>query len=137
MPANKVEVDTQRLNQILKNLPGKREENNRAIAFRVEGRTKAKSPVDTGANRSSIYVVCGGNDGFDKARTAALGRRAKATVTPLPKPQGDDAHVGPSMSYSMELEFGGHGRAARPYLVPAVSETANELSDQWRNIADG
>lgn len=132
----KVQVDTSRLNRILRNLPGVAEQNNRAIAFRIEGRAKAKSPVDTGANQNSIYTVTAKYDGYAKARAEANSRRPDAPVHALPQPKGTDAHVGPAMEYSMNLEFGSLGRAPRPYLVPAVRETEADLVRQWGNIAD-
>jgi HK97 gp10 family phage protein len=124
MPASKVEVDVQRLNRILKNLPGKREDNNRAIAFRIEGRAKAKAPVDTGALRASIYTDCAGQQSGEPGNA------------PLPKPKGDDAHVGPSMDYALYVEFGTRRAGAQPYLVPAVRETEDQLAQVWGNIAD-
>jgi len=138
MPARiHYEVDTRRLEQIMRNLPGKTEDNNRAIAFRVEAGAKSKSPVDTGANRASIYTRCGNQDGFNEAAAKVKSSRPDGVMLQLPKPEGHDAHVGPSMDYSEELEFGAHGRAARPYLVPAVREVENALAAQWGNIADG
>jgi hypothetical protein len=132
----KAEIDTRRLNRILRNLPGLAEQNNRAIAFRIEGIAKSKSPVDTGANRASIYVVTKKHDGYAKARAESAQRRPGAISEPLPSPNGTDAHVGPAMEYSMALEFGSRGRAGRPYLLPAVREVERHLAAQWGNIAD-
>lgn len=133
---SRVTVDTSRLNRILRNLPGKTEDNNRAIAFRIEAGAKAKAPVDTGALRNSIYTVCGGQDGYAKASSDAHRANPKVETQPLPTPQGHDAHVGPSVEYGMPLEFGMSGRAARPFLVPAVREVERYLAAQWGNIAD-
>lgn len=137
MPAKvKFEVDTRRLNRILKNLPGRAEQNNRAIAFRIEAIAKQKSPVDTGANRASIYVVTPKHDGYSSARAESIRRRPKSRSEPLPMPRGTDAHIGPAMEYSAELELGSRGRAGRPYLEPAVREAEGQLARQWSNIAD-
>ena len=73
----------------------------KVAAFAVERKAKEKSPVDTGANRSSIYV----------AEVDGIG--------------GAPAYrIGPTMDYSAFLEFGTFKMPARPYMVPALeSET--------------
>lgn len=119
-----ITMDTKRLNNILRNLPGKEEDNNRAIAFRIEAGAKARSPIDTGANRASIYTDCGGQQSGEPGNA------------PFPRPRGTDAHVGPSMDYSLFLELGTRYKGARPYLLPAVREVEGALADQWENIAD-
>jgi hypothetical protein len=125
MPATvHYEVDTRRLESILKNLPGRTEDNNRAIAFRVEAGAKNKVPVDTGALKNSIYTVCGNQSSGTPGDT------------PLPNPSGHDAHVGPSMEYSMHVEFGTRRMGAQPYLIPALREVENALAAQWENIGD-
>ena len=118
-------LNTIRLELILKGLPGRTEDNNRAIAFRVEAGAKNKAPVDTGALKNSIYTRCGGKDS------------GQPGDTPLPAPKGHDAHVGPSMDYAMHVEFGTRRAGAQPYLVPALREVENALAAQWENIADG
>lgn len=120
----RIEVDTSKLERILKNLPGKEVDNNRAIAFRIEAKAKAKTPVDTGALINSIYTDCDGR----KSGTPG--------DAPLPAPKGTDAHVGPSMEYAAYVEFGTRFMGAQPYLIPAVREVENQLEKQWRNIAD-
>lgn len=126
MPAKvHYEIDTRRLESILKKLPGRTEDNNRAIAFRVEAGAKNKAPVDTGALKSSIYTDCGGQ------------QSGQPGDTPLPKPKGHDAHVGPSMNYAMHVEFGTRHMGAQPYLIPALREVENALAAQWENIGDG
>jgi hypothetical protein len=132
-------LDTLRLQSILSRLPGRTEDNNRAIAFRVEAGAKLKSPRDTGANAASIYTVCGKQDGLGASQAEVLQKNPEAVPHQgkLPAPKGHDAHVGPSMDYSIYLEFGTHRMAARPYLVPALREVENALAEQWENIADG
>lgn len=125
MIKTRIEVDTSRLDRILKNLPGKEVDNNRAIAFRIEAGAKAKAPVDTGALRNSIYTECGGQ----KSGTPG--------DNPFPSPKGSDAHVGPSVEYGLFVEFGTRHMGAQPFLVPAVREVENALAAQWENIADG
>lgn len=120
----RAEVDTRELDRILKGLPGRTIDNNRAIAFRIEAGAKARVPVDTGALRNSIYTECGGK----KSGTPG--------DNPFPSPSGTDAHVGPSMNYALFVEFGTRRMGAQPYLVPAVREVERALADQWRTIAD-
>lgn len=126
MPAKvHYEIDTRRLESILKNLPGRTEDNNRAIAFRVEAGAKNKAPVDTGALKSSIYTRCGGQSS------------GQPGDTPLPEPKGHDAHVGPSMNYALPVELGTRRMSARPYLIPALREVENALVAQWGNLGNG
>ena len=130
-------LNTIRLELILKGLPGRTEDNNRAIAFRVEAGAKLKSPHKTGANQNSIYTVCGNQDGFAESQAKVQASNPDAVQHSLPKPKGHDAHVGPSMDYSIHLELGTRRMAARPYLLPALREVENALAAQWGNIADG
>lgn len=138
MPKN-VTVDTRVLDSILKNLGGNVAETVAKAGFMVEGRAKLKVPVDTGAARASIYTSLKSGDRSDAAMADASARRPEAELTPLPVPRDDaTAYVGPSVEYGAELEFGGAGKAARPYLVPAVRETEAEFRRMWgKVVTDG
>lgn len=140
MPAKvHYEIDTRRLESILKKLPGRTEDNNRAIAFRVEAGAKNKCKVDTGALKASIYTVCGDKDGLTASRAEVQQKNPEVAAEQgyLPAPKGHDAHVGPSMNYAMHVEFGTRRMGAQPYLIPALREVENALAAQWENIGDG
>jgi HK97 gp10 family phage protein len=64
-------------------------------AFDVEARAKVLCPVDTGTLRRSIHTV------FSNGGLKAL--------------------VGPSVAYSIYVEFGTRFMAARPYMRPAAA----------------
>lgn len=127
MPGNSgVVADTKRLERILKNIPGNKHDALMAIGFSIEAIAKQNSPVDTGANRASIYV----DDGSTSmpAVPANEGERV-----PLPRPENKDTiHVGPSMNYSLELELGSSKSAARPYLIPAVAQVTHDLEQNFK-----
>ena len=116
-------VDTRRLNDILRTLPGDAEDAVRSTAFSVEAKAKQKAPVDTGALRASIYT-----------RTHNTNASARGDHD-LPRPKDKfTAHVGPSMEYAPHVELGTSTQAAQPYLVPAVREVEGELAGFFRRV---
>ena len=124
VPTLKYEVDTRRLDAIMKRVPGSAAEVNKRVGFLIEGHAKSKSPVDTGANKSSIYTATKDQDNYVPREGSH----------PLPKPAGNVVHVGPSMEYSFFLEFGTRHMAARPFLMPAVEEVARRLGDMYAEV---
>ena len=80
-------------------------------AFAVERKGKEKSPVDTGANRDSIFV----------AEVEDVG--------------GAPAYrVGPTTEYGPFLEFGTSKMIARPYMVPALESESPRLQEAIAQI---
>jgi HK97 gp10 family phage protein len=120
------QVDTRRLNQILRDLPGNAAEAVRTTAFAVESKAKQKAPVDTGALRASIYTA-----------TNRTGGTSPGNQT-LPQPNDPlTANVGPSMDYAPHVELGTNRSAAQPYLVPAVREVENDLAGNFKKVVTG
>ena len=76
-------------------------------AFAVERKGKEKSPVDTGANRDSIFV----------AEVDEIGG-------------APSYRIGPTTEYGPFLEFGTSKMPARPYMIPALESEAPRLT-QW------
>lgn len=129
------ELDTRILDDILKHLDGNTADKIAKAAFAVEGRAKTKIPVDTGAARASIHTSLSSGDRSDDAMADASVRRPGVELTPLPVPRDSHtAYVGPSVEYAAALEFGSAGRAAQPYLVPAVRETEAEFRAMWKDV---
>lgn len=130
-----VTVDTKKLNQILKQLPGNRDKAVRAIAFSIERKAKMKAPVDTGALRASIYT-----------RTAKGSYSSNEQMSGIPEIQGDavretlppvkegEAVVGPSVEYGIHVEFGTRRQRSQAYLGPAVNSTAKELAEHLKGV---
>jgi len=80
-------------------------------AFAVERKGKEKSPVDTGANRDSIFV----------AEVDDIG--------------GAPAYrVGPTTEYGPFLEFGTSKMIARPYMIPALESESPRLKEAIAQI---
>jgi hypothetical protein len=121
-------IDTRRLNQIIRNLPGNAHDYVRAVAFSVERIAKPLTAYDTGALRSSIYTRIGSEDGGPAAHAAARAQNPDAELVELPTPPNNTtAHVGPGVSYGLEQEFGSHTQAGQPFLVPAVRQVTRDL----------
>ena len=80
-------------------------------AFAVERKGKEKSPVDTGANRDSIFVA----EGEDVGGAPAY-------------------RVGPTTEYGPFLEFGTYKMIARPYMVPALESESPRLQEAIAQI---
>lgn len=128
MAKSSVSLDTTKLDKILKQLDGNVADAIAKASFAVEARAKLRAPVDTGALRASIYTSLAGGGRSDDAMADALSRRPGVETNPLPIPRDNHtAYVGPSVEYAAELEFGSAGRAAQPYLLPAVRETEKEF----------
>ena len=80
-------------------------------AFAVERKGKEKSPVDTGANRDSIYV----------AEVEDIG--------------GAPAYrIGPTTEYGPFLEFGTFKMPARAYMIPALESETPRFKDAIAQI---
>lgn len=110
-----VDVDKSKLNELRTTLPIRNKKLIKTLAFRVESLAKLKSPVDTGANRASIY-------------TATEDNNPGGVEANLPNPPKDTAYIGPTMEYSVFLEFGTSRQAAQPFLLPALREVESQLN---------
>lgn len=128
---SKVKLDTRRLNSIVNNIEDTTENFIKSIGFSVEARAKTKSPTDTSANKNSIYTSTKTEEhGRDMSIANTLGRDSYN----LPRGTKTKVYVGPSMSYSIHLEFGTNRMAARPYLIPALEEVASQLQYHYKLI---
>jgi len=107
-----VKLNTDGLDKLIKESPLKVDQAVRATAFFVEAIAKTMSPVATGANRSSIYT---------KTSQGVNGTPGELGDI-LPAVQIGEAVVGPSMGYSIFLEFGTSRMPARPFLTPAAEQ---------------
>ena len=130
-----VEVDTSRLNRIIRRVDGNMAEVIATIGFAVERVAKELAPVDTGALRSSIYTKL-------KAGGHHPDQRDGVVYVDLPEPESDlEAVIGPTVEYGIWLELGTDRMAAQPYLTPAVEQIASNLErfhgDMGRALTDG
>lgn len=130
-----VEVNTTRLNRIIRNVDGNMADVVATIGFAVERVAKELAPVDTGALRSSIYtkIKQGGHQ---------PDQRDGVVYVDLPEPESElEAIVGPTVEYGIWLELGTDRMAAQPYLTPAVEQITNNLErfhgDIGRALTDG
>lgn len=132
-----VQINTGRLNRILRSLAGNRREAVAKLALEVETQAKAnivqQDIVDTGALLNSVYTELPGANNFAAAKAAVESRNPDAVVAQLPAAADDEAHVGPSVEYAIYHEFGTSKMGARPYLGPAVAAAADaaEQHPEW------
>jgi HK97 gp10 family phage protein len=119
-----VTTDTRRLNQLIREADDRSQRFVNSVGFKVEQLAKMKSPVDTGANRNSI---------FTRTPDTIL---SQGVEEELPNPDDQHVIVGPTMEYSIFLEMGTHKMLARPYLVPALREVERELEGRARIIIE-
>jgi HK97 gp10 family phage protein len=120
-----VKLDLSGLESLINTGPDQIDEAVRATAFQVEAIAKGLSPVDTGANRASIYT---------KTSKGASGSPGDLGDV-LPEVGLGEAVVGPSMSYSFFLEFGTSKMAARPYLTPAAEQAQSLFAKNIKLVA--
>lgn len=137
-----VEVDTKKLNDILKKLPGNRDKAVRAIAFSIEGKTKRNITrlklVDTGAMLNSVYTRTAKGSYVNGQATGEMPELpGEAQRQTLPSVKEGEAVVGPTVEYAIYHEFGTRYITARPFLVPAVNEAAKELAKHFKGVCDG
>lgn len=85
----------------------------RKTAHDIEATSKAFSPVDTGALRSSI-----GTDVTGDGRSGSI-----------------EAEIGPTQSYGYFVEFGTSRQAPQSYMGAAFDRHAHELEDALGQIA--
>lgn len=116
-----VQVDTSRLNRILRDVDGDMADVVRTVGFAIEREAKTVAPVDTGALRASIYTKT-------KAGGRAPAQWTGVVYVDLPEPHDQlEAIVGPSTEYSIYVELGTSRQAAQPYLTPAVESVARDI----------
>ena len=115
-----VEVDTSRLNRILRNVDGDFADVVATVGFAIEREYKINVPVDTGATRASTFtkLPTGGN------QPAAW---EGVQYVDLPDPGDLEAIVGPTTNYAIDIELGTSRMAARPVLTQAVETVARGL----------
>mgnify|MGYP005813244235 CR=1 FL=1 len=79
------------------------------VAFDVEQKAKEVCPVDTGALRNSISLFSGQFESISGSTGFLSGFSEPAYI-----------EVGPTMDYSIYVEYGTYKMAAQPYMRPAA-----------------
>lgn len=132
-----VEIDTRRLNALIRKIPGNVATAVAATAFAIQRQAQINAPVDTGALRNSIYTRIGNKpDGYSAMAAEVTSLNSGATLGELPEPENaTTAYVGPSVEYGVYVELGTSKRGAQPYLGPAVDAVAAGLADKFGDVA--
>ncbi len=120
-----VKLDTTGLQNLIKTAPEQIDQAVRATAFGVQAIAQSLSPVLTGANRSSIYTKT------SKGNNGSPGNLGDI----LPAVELGEAVIGPSMEYSIFLEFGTSKMAAHPYLTPAAEQAPRLFASNIKLVA--
>jgi len=132
-----VEIDTDRLNRLIRKIPGNVADAVAAVAFSIERAAKINAPVDTGALRASIYTRIGQRDNYQMALSEAASRKPDVAMGQLPQPENSTtAYVGPGVEYGVHVELGTSKRGAQPFLTPAVRQVERSLSEHFGKVAD-
>lgn len=133
-----VEIDTRKLNALIRKIPGNVADAVASTAFAIERQAKINAAVDTGAMRASIYSKIGnGKDGHSAAASEAASRKPGTQINALPEPENaTTAYVGPGVEYAIHVELGTSKRGAQPFLLPAVRTVENSLADKFGGIVD-
>lgn len=131
--ATSIQLDTSKLDAIIRNLGGNVHETIKKVAFTIEGRAKINvrdmDAVDTGALMNGIGVSM--KSGGDSGQASAEARRLNpdAEIVPLPVPTDEHtAYVGPTVGYAAEVHFGNSTMPARPYLQQAVTDVERQFA---------
>lgn len=138
-----VEIDTSRLDRILRNLDGNVGEAVKKIGFSIEAKAKAnvqrQGAIDTGAYINSYYTRTREGGRFGDVSGEVRARRPNAEIADLPAPENNHTvFVGPTVGYATDIELGTNRMGARPSLQPAVRAVEAELADRLgAAITDG
>lgn len=123
-----VEVDTSRLNRILRNVDGDMADVVATVGFAIEREYKKNVPVDTGATRSSTMTKLPNGNPTPAAW-------AGVAYVDLPEPHKGEAIVGPTTNYAIHIELGTESMAARPVLMQAVATVTRDIDGIIRTPA--
>lgn len=136
--ATLVEIDTRRLNALIRKIPGNVATAVGATAFAIQRQAQINAPVDTGALRNSIYTRIGNRpDGYSAMAAEVTSLKPDAVLGQLPEPENaTTAYVGPSVEYGVYVELGTSKRGAKPYLGPAVEAVAASLAEKFGDVAN-
>lgn len=133
-----VQLDTRKLNALIRKIPGNLADAVAATAFAIERQAKINAPVDTGALRASIYSRIGKSGGSGATAAAEVASLRPGTeMGNLPEPENaTTAYVGPGVEYAIHVELGTSKRGAQPFLLPAVRAVEKSLAEKFGGIAD-
>jgi HK97 gp10 family phage protein len=95
------------LDAIVKNMGMKTEQVLASLAYQVEVEAKMRTPVDTGALKSSLNSS---------------------------KINEHTYHVSDGVEYGIYQELGTSRMAAQPFLVPAVEKVRGQLDDKFKRL---
>ena len=97
----------------------------------------AKGAVDTGLLRATIAFALGGESATPQTYRADVYGDGSGSYVGGTAPKDEDGkytvYLGTNVEYAQEIECGGNGRTARPFLAPAVSNYASK----YRTIIKG
>lgn len=106
------------LGEIASGIPDDVKDTLKAEAEKVADKARANVPVDTGELRESIHVIDYNEPGFVGYRVVA-----DARAEPV-RGRSDGA------PYAHMVEFGSvHNQPARPFLLPALAESKDDILD--------
>ena len=133
-----VEIDTRRLNALIRKIPGNVATAVGATAFAIQRQAQINAPVDTSALRNSIYTRIGNQpDGYSAMAAEVSSLNPEAVLGQLPEPENaTTAYVGPSVEYGVHVELGTSKRGAQPYLGPAVEAVTVSLAEKFGDVAN-
>ncbi len=127
-----VTVNTSRLNQILRDLPGNQRAAVKRLAFEIEGKAKASMGQE---KHGEVYLRPGGIEHRASAPGEApaidTGNLVNSIATELTGPAS--AVVFTNVEYAPYLEFGTKDIAPRPFLQPAVEAVTAALERDPRS----
>ncbi len=131
-----VEIDTRRLNQILRDLPGNARAAVATIAHEIEGQAKVSMGEE---KHGEVYLVQGGIEHQASAPGEApamdTGNLVNSIQVEMTGPAA--AVVYTNVEYALYLEFGTIDMEPRPFLQPAVDAVTEAVAqDPARYFAD-
>jgi phage gpG-like protein len=127
----RIDIDTKRLNQILRDMPGNADTAVHKIAFEIEGKAKVSM---AGEKSGRIYEVSPGvahqASAPGEAPAIDTGNLVNSIQTEMIGKA--TAMVFTNTEYAYDLEFGAAHLAPRPFLQPAVSAVTSAVEHDPR-----
>jgi HK97 gp10 family phage protein len=107
MQVDKIEINTEKMDEILQQMPGRVTDIIRRTGLAVMGKAMSLAPVDTGALKNSIHLEI---------------------TSPA------SAIVADGVEYGIYQELGTYKMAAHPFLVPALESERQEFTQAFEEL---
>ena len=141
-----VYVNTDRLDELIRVLPGRMKAAVDETGFAIRDRAEQIAPRDTGSLAASLYVTNGEDTDYWLRTGQAAAVNDDAVILEEIRPdsvislsgggEGYMVVVGAAVEHGEPVEFGTRFMAAQPFMTPSVEPERDEFITRMSDIAD-